>query len=136
MSEPDARADIESARRAADAIERGAATAPKAYRNRTVSRDAAQVYSVRIPVQQLEQLRAAADARGVTPSALVRTWVVERLEAESRQPTRLPGVRPYAVTGQMTVTGAASGTAAISWPGPEATSMNANDSSTDRRAIA
>ena len=135
MSEPDARADIESARRAAEDIEAGRTPPPKAYRNRTVSHDPAQVYSVRIPVRHLRQLRVAADAKGVTPSALVRTWVVERLEAESRQPTRLADARPYAVTGRMIVAGAASGTTVISWPGPSATSTNANESP-DRQAIA
>jgi hypothetical protein len=43
-------------------------------------RDPAQVYSVRMPVHLLEQLRRAAEEMGTTPSNLIRMWVVERLE--------------------------------------------------------
>lgn len=45
-------------------------------------RDPSQVYSVRIPVTELEKLRRVADHKGVTPSALMRTWVLLRLDAE------------------------------------------------------
>jgi len=42
----------------------------------------AQVYSVRIPVDRLDQLRRLAAERGLKPSALMREWVIERLEDE------------------------------------------------------
>lgn len=47
-------------------------------------RDPAQVYSLRMPVDRLEQLRRAAEDAGVSPSALMRTWVLERLDNEDQ----------------------------------------------------
>jgi hypothetical protein len=44
----------------------------------------AQVYSVRVPVDLIEQLRAFAANRGVRPTTLIRQWVIERLEVETR----------------------------------------------------
>lgn len=41
-----------------------------------------QVYSVRIPVDRLEELRRVAEARGLAPSALLRSWFIERLDRE------------------------------------------------------
>jgi hypothetical protein len=52
------------------------------YRRRHPPRDPAQVYSLRIPAAQLEQLRQLAADRNVTPSALMRQWVLERVAAE------------------------------------------------------
>jgi len=40
------------------------------------------VYSLRIPVDRLEQLRRLAAEKHMTPSALMRAWVLERLDAE------------------------------------------------------
>jgi hypothetical protein len=54
------------------------------YRRAHPPREPAQVYSLRIPVEQLEQLRSLAAARHLTPSALMRAWVLERLDAEPR----------------------------------------------------
>ena len=45
--------------------------------------DPAQVYSIRIPSSRLEQLRQAAAAGGAAPSALMREWVLDRLDAET-----------------------------------------------------
>lgn len=39
------------------------------------------VYSVRIPVDRIEELRALAVARGVAPTALIRRWVLAQLDA-------------------------------------------------------
>lgn len=44
------------------------------------ARGPAQVYSIRIPVERIEQLRVIAARQDVTPSALMRSWVIERLE--------------------------------------------------------
>jgi hypothetical protein len=44
---------------------------------------ASQVYSIRIPVERIEELRQLAIGRGVAPTVLVRRWVLERLDAES-----------------------------------------------------
>jgi hypothetical protein len=53
------------------------------YRRARPSREPAQVYSLRIPVERLEQLRSLAADRHMTPSALMRAWVLERLDAEA-----------------------------------------------------
>lgn len=57
--------------------------APAPVRRRR-EQDTSQVYSVRIPVVRLEQLRRLAEDRGVPPTALLRQFVLERLDAESR----------------------------------------------------
>jgi hypothetical protein len=41
-----------------------------------------QVYGLRIPVDRLAELRHVAEADGVEPSALMRQWVLDRLDAE------------------------------------------------------
>lgn len=48
-----------------------------------------QVYSIRVPVERLEQLRKLAEERHVAPSALIREWVIERLDAEIGRPSML-----------------------------------------------
>lgn len=53
-----------------------------------------QVYSLRIPVERLEQLRQLADLRDEAPTAMMRRWVLERLDRElSRAVRREPAVR-------------------------------------------
>lgn len=41
-----------------------------------------QVYSIRIPVDRLEQLRVIAAGNGERPTALLRRWALERLRDE------------------------------------------------------
>jgi hypothetical protein len=53
------------------------------YRRARAPREPAQVYSLRIPVDRLEQLRELAAERHMTPSALMRAWVLDRLDAEA-----------------------------------------------------
>lgn len=53
------------------------------YRRARPPKEPAQVYSLRIPVDRLEQLRRRAEARHTTPSALMRQWVLERLDDEA-----------------------------------------------------
>lgn len=60
------------------AEERGVET--KLHRSRYRAKDPAQVYSVRIPVHRIQQLRRAAEEAGTTPSNLIRMWIVERLD--------------------------------------------------------
>ena len=43
------------------------------------------VYSIRIPVGRVEELRQVAAAAGLDPSAMVRQWVLERLDSEQSQ---------------------------------------------------
>lgn len=45
-------------------------------------RGPAQVYSVRIPVDRLAELKALADSQDVPPSTMIRDWVLERLDSE------------------------------------------------------
>jgi len=49
-------------------------------------------FSVRIPTDQLKRLRELAEQTHTTPSALMRTWVLERLETntESHDESVLP----------------------------------------------
>jgi hypothetical protein len=51
-------------------------------RNHRKTKDPAQVYSLRIPVDRLEELRQLAASRDLAPSALMRRWVIERLDLE------------------------------------------------------
>ncbi len=52
-------------------------------------KEPSQVYSVRIPVDRLEQLRRVAEQRHLPPSTLLRDWVVERLDTERGHPHEL-----------------------------------------------
>jgi hypothetical protein len=47
----------------------------------------AQVYSVRIPVDRLEDLRRLAERDGMQPSSMLREWILERLEQEQSRST-------------------------------------------------
>lgn len=51
-------------------------------RRRRAPRDPAQVYSVRMPADSLDELRRLAEAHHETPSGLIREWVLSRLEYE------------------------------------------------------
>jgi hypothetical protein len=78
-------AEAEAADHLRDADELGRTYAPK-----HPPRDPSQVYSVRIPVARLEQLRQRAAAEGLAPSALMRQWVIEQLDAADGMKRRLP----------------------------------------------
>lgn len=51
-------------------------------RTRAKAKDPSQVYSVRIPVDQIDRLRSTAEERGIGPTVLMRQWVLERLISE------------------------------------------------------
>jgi hypothetical protein len=51
-------------------------------RVRGAPKEASKVYSLRVPEKLLAQLRQLAEAEGVEPSALMRLWVIERIEEE------------------------------------------------------
>lgn len=51
----------------------------------------AQVYSVRIPVDRLAELKALADSQDVAPSTMIRDWVLERLDSE-KDPSTLESI--------------------------------------------
>jgi hypothetical protein len=46
-------------------------------------RQKSQVYSIRVPVEQLEQVRVLAKQRGVAPTAMMREWILEKLQSEA-----------------------------------------------------
>lgn len=50
-------------------------------RPRLPDADRGQVYSVRIPVERLEEIRARSAKTGEPASAMLRRWIVERLDA-------------------------------------------------------
>lgn len=56
---------------------------PTGQRARAQAGDPSQVYSVRIPVDRLDQLRRLAEDRGIRPTALLRQFVLDRLDAET-----------------------------------------------------
>ncbi len=81
----------------ADAEERGERPPAPGQRARRQTGGASQVYSVRIPVDRLAQLRQLADERNVAPTALLRQFVLERLDVETAPtaPAELPGRDPH-----------------------------------------
>lgn len=68
----------------AAAVEAEDSTPPEGYQfvRRSAPREAGQVYSVRIPVEKLRQVRQVAELDGLQPSVMMREWVLERLEKE------------------------------------------------------
>ena len=54
-------------------------------RARRPTKDPSQIYSLRIPLSRLEAVRELADENHTTPAALLRCWVLERLDEETRQ---------------------------------------------------
>lgn len=50
-------------------------------RHREPAKSPTAVYSVRIPVDRIEELRQLAAERGVQPTALIRSWVLAQLDA-------------------------------------------------------
>jgi hypothetical protein len=71
------------AKQASDAEDRAGVLPRDGQRSRRQAGEASQVYSVRIPVDRIAQLRGLADERGVAPTALVRQFVLERLDLET-----------------------------------------------------
>lgn len=78
--------EAEEAEAVAEAEERGERAPAPGQRGRRPAQDPAQVYSVRIPVSRLEQLRLLAVERGVAPSVLLRQFALERLDQETSNP--------------------------------------------------
>lgn len=64
----------------AEAEERGEVPLSPGQRGRKRASDPSQVYSVRIPVSRLRELRHIAEQLDVQPTVLIRQWVLERLD--------------------------------------------------------
>lgn len=54
------------------------------YRSNRPAVEPSQVYSIRIPVSRLGRIRALAAKYGMAPTSMLRTWILERLDAEER----------------------------------------------------
>ncbi|MGH3840532.1 MAG: hypothetical protein ACRDS0_03670 [Pseudonocardiaceae bacterium] len=77
-------ADKEILERIAAAVEDAEATPDEELdwtRHREPAKAPTAVYSVRIPVDRIEELRRLAAERDVQPTALIRTWVLTQLDA-------------------------------------------------------
>jgi hypothetical protein len=74
-----AREAVEAEARA-EAEERGDVTPAPGQRGRKRASDPSQVYSVRIPVSRLRELREIAERLDVPPTVLIRQWVLEHLD--------------------------------------------------------
>jgi hypothetical protein len=81
----------------ADAEDRGELPPTRGHRGRRSAVDPSQVYTVRIPVSRLRELRVMADKLGEPPSSLIRRWVLERLDTAQSNETdnlrRFDGLR-------------------------------------------
>jgi hypothetical protein len=51
-------------------------------RNRASAKDPSQVYSLRLPVDRIEEVRRLAVSQSLAPTALLRRWILERLDVE------------------------------------------------------
>ena len=77
-------ADEEFVDRIAAAVEDAEATSDEEVewrRHREPATSPTAVYSVRIPVDRIEELRQLAAGRDVAPTALIRAWVLAQLDA-------------------------------------------------------
>lgn len=80
---PEREKDIEEIlAEAADDSEAGRDLPANYVRARGTPKEASKVYSLRVPEKLLQQLRQLAEAEGIEPSALMRLWVIERIEEE------------------------------------------------------
>jgi hypothetical protein len=71
----------------AESEERGEMIPTPGHRGRRPAADPSQVYTVRIPVSRLRELRVIADELGEPPSTLIRRWVLERLDVVGSEAT-------------------------------------------------
>jgi hypothetical protein len=85
--------EAEEAEAIAEAEDRGEQTAARGQRGRRRAADPSQVYSIRIPVSRLDQLRLLAESRGMAPTALVRQFVLSALD-EAASPPRVATLPP------------------------------------------
>jgi hypothetical protein len=77
----------------AEATEQGRDLDAEYVPSRKRSKDPSQVYSVRLPVDRLEELRQLASREHVAPSALLRRWALERLDRELDHASRVAEAR-------------------------------------------
>jgi hypothetical protein len=74
------------------------------------AKEPSQVYSVRLPATVVEELRVLAAAKGAAPTALIRDWLLERLDEEiDRLPSARERTRVERTTGRKAGTGSKTG---------------------------
>lgn len=73
----------------AEASEAMANVETQMVRNRVKAKEPSQVYSLRIPVDRLEELRQRAEQQHVAPTVLMRRWILDRLDEEAERGNRL-----------------------------------------------
>ena len=56
----------------------------KMYRSKRPPSDPSQVYSIRIPVSRLQKIRRLANRYNMRPTAMLRQWILERLDREEQ----------------------------------------------------
>ena len=56
----------------------------KMYRSKRLPSDPSQVYSIRIPVSRLQEIRRLANRYNMRPTAMLRQWILERLDNEEQ----------------------------------------------------
>lgn len=101
MTKPYARETIREEAERHDALERNGELDELPFtRLRRYAKEPSQVYAIRIPVSRLRAIRWLADRRKEQPTALLREWVLERLDEElaETEPTRVKEApSPYRV---------------------------------------
>jgi uncharacterized protein YdiU (UPF0061 family) len=58
-------------------------------RNRVKAKETSQVYSLRIPMDRLAELRQRAEQQHVAPTVLMRRWILDRLDEETEKGSHL-----------------------------------------------
>ncbi|PSK99774.1 hypothetical protein CLV30_11777 [Haloactinopolyspora alba] len=76
-----------------EASEAGRDTEATYVQNRSRGKDPSLVYSVRMPVHRLEELRVLAEQNDMTPSALMRRFALEGLDRAADATPRVPETR-------------------------------------------
>jgi hypothetical protein len=85
----------------ANAEERGEIAPTPGQRGRKRAADPSQVYAVRIPVSRLHRLQEVAASLNVQPTALIRQWVIERLDGVDRGGISRPDEPQPSVSGEL-----------------------------------
>jgi hypothetical protein len=85
----------------ASAEERGEIAPTPGQRGRKRAADPSQVYAVRIPVSRLHRLQQVAASLNVQPTALIRQWVIERLDELDRGSKSRPDEPQPSASGEL-----------------------------------
>ncbi|MEX2375073.1 MAG: hypothetical protein WD942_05735 [Dehalococcoidia bacterium] len=61
---------------------------PAYGRPRKPAGEVGRIFSLRIPLERLVDLHRLAESKGEQPTVLMRRWILERLDRETRRPRR------------------------------------------------